>query len=153
RVFNVDMNGTHVLLDFDVYSSAGGANRAVDQGSTITVTNGALDIRLNPVVSDATINAIEIVRMGGPLFLEDTSQRTTFYYDGNPFDGTFTQYSVNRLAAVEYSVSMREMYSYTPGGLVTKKRLTWTDAGRSASLDTSQAYDNEGKVTAIKYPD
>src|SRR5260370_30442751 len=44
------------------------------------------------------------------------------------------------------------MYSYTPGGLATKKRLTASAAG-SVSLETSQTYDNEGKVLTVKYPD
>lgn len=37
-----------------------------------------------------------------PGFQEDTCQREDYYYDTNPFDGSFSQYTQGRLAAVQY---------------------------------------------------
>jgi YD repeat-containing protein len=46
------------------------------------------------------------------------------------------------------------MYSYTQGGLVTKKRLSvLNSAGQTTSLDTSQTYDSQGRLLTVKYPD
>jgi len=106
---------------------------------------------------------------------EAICEQTTFYYDSsNLFDGTFSQYAISRLAAVQYGTpdsylntggscgnqrpyGFTELYSYTPGGLVTRKRLSvkgdYTRGRATVSLETSQTYDNEGKVLTVKYPD
>ena len=45
------------------------------------------------------------------------------------------------------------MYSYTPGGLVTTKRLRIVrGALNPADLDAGYTYDNEGHTTAVTYP-
>jgi hypothetical protein len=43
------------------------------------------------------------------------------------------------------------MYSYTPAGLMTKKKLVPPNAV-GTPLETVQTYDNEGKMTSVKYP-
>jgi hypothetical protein len=50
----------------------------------------------------------------------------TFYYDSNPLDGSFSQNTQGRLAAVQHAgsgVQFAEMYSYTAPGLPSAKRL------------------------------
>ncbi len=96
--------------------------------------------------------------------IELTCERTTFYYDTNPFDGTFSQYTIGRPTAAEYSLpgcwigdryAFKEMYSYTRAGLTTKKRLRVTADQAPANprdLDAVYTYDNEGKMTAVTYP-
>ncbi len=96
-----------------------------------------------------------------------------FYYDTNPLDGTFSQYTSGRLTAVLHSafvavpgtpqISHRfaEMYSYTQAGLPSKKRLqtnenvyydqTHNHTG-TINLDAAYTYDNEGKMTSVNYP-
>jgi RHS repeat-associated protein len=107
-----------------------------------------------------------------PGNIEDVCQRVTYYYDVDPFSGAYSQYGWGRRTGVEYkscsinnvliSPQFQERYSYTPGGLVTKKRLTVTaapnplefpDVIQSVSLDTAQTYDTAGKVLTVKYPD
>ena len=44
------------------------------------------------------------------------------------------------------------MYSYTAAGLITKKRLRLTRAVNSADLDAVHWYDNERRVTSMRYP-
>jgi len=96
-----------------------------------------------------------------------------FYYDTNPLDGTFSQYTSGRLTAVLHSafvavpgtpqISHRfaEMYSYTQAGLPSKKRLqtnenVYYDPSHNhtgtINLDAAYTYDNEGKVTSVNYP-
>ena len=111
---------------------------------------------------DGNKRVTEIKRYPVSTGAEDVYQRATFYYDTNPFDGAFSQYSYTRPTAVEWGgdanapvpYKFRQMYSYTPGGLVTKKRVTTINGlQQSASLETWQAYDNEGRVLSVKYPD
>ena len=45
-----------------------------------------------------------------------------------------------------------EKYSYSGAGRVARKRLSLTSNGASGSLDASWQYDNEGKMTSVKYP-
>jgi YD repeat-containing protein len=54
--------------------------------------------------------------VSGGQFTEDQSQATTYYYDSNPFDGSYSAYVSGRLAAVTYSGAngtIQEMYSYS----------------------------------------
>jgi len=84
--------------------------------------------------------------------VEDTAQRTTFTYGSTGY----SQYAYGRLSSVQYSgttvpLTFNETYSYTQGGLMTKKWLQQANFG--LSLETFQTYDNEGKVLTVKYPD
>jgi RHS repeat-associated protein len=96
-----------------------------------------------------------------------------FYYDTNPLDGTFSQYTQGRLTAVlhapfvavpgtpQISHRFAEMYSYSQAGQPIKKRLqanenvyydqTHNHTG-TINLDAIYTYDNEGKMTSVNYP-
>ncbi len=108
----------------------------------------------------------------GYQFTEDACQRETYSYDTNPYDGTFSQYTSGRLAAVQYKggypggylggtgtcdITFTEMYSYSQAGAVLKKRLSIMRnvnpyGNLTINLDASYTYDNEGRVTATQYP-
>ena len=60
RIFNIGINGQSALSNFDIFAQAGGASRAVDRATTVTVTNGQMVIQFTPVVGAAKVNAIEI---------------------------------------------------------------------------------------------
>lgn len=66
RVFNVLINGSQVLTNFDVVVAAGGRDKALDRTFLTTVTNGMLTINLVTVVDNATISAIQIVSAAPP---------------------------------------------------------------------------------------
>ena len=160
RVMNIAINGSTVLSNFDIVAAAGGPNTAVDRSFTV-VSGGTITIQLVPVVSNLKVSAIEILPQGNTQLTEDPCQRTTFYYDTNPFDGSFSQYAVSRPTAAQWGAAncpapyqFTELYSYNQGGAVTRKRLTVGNLpGFPASLETSQTYDNEGKPLTVKYPD
>ena len=95
---------------------------------------------------------------------------------------TFLQYGAGRLTAVQYPAAiytpiingisepaqagaqMNDMYSYTQAGQVATKRLQVTEpftyqdqhgnhnTSATANLDSTYAYNTEGKITSMSYP-
>ncbi|MET0498654.1 MAG: malectin domain-containing carbohydrate-binding protein [Steroidobacteraceae bacterium] len=66
RVFDVDIQGVEEISNLDVYSAAGGLNRAFAVSRTVTVNGlqnvyGALNIKLRHQVKNPILSAIEIV--------------------------------------------------------------------------------------------
>jgi len=63
RLFNVSVNGTVVLSKLDVYSQAGGANKAIIKSIPVTVSNGTLAISFSAVSTgvNSFVNAVELI--------------------------------------------------------------------------------------------
>jgi hypothetical protein len=62
RLFNVLINGTTVLTDFDIIAVAGAANRAVVEQFNATATStGQIAVQFVAHVNNPMINAIEII--------------------------------------------------------------------------------------------
>jgi fibronectin type 3 domain-containing protein len=72
KVFNVSINGTQVLTNFDIYATAGGAFKAVAEtfGTTANAA-GQINLQFTPVVGTAKVNGIEILA-GAPELLAGT---------------------------------------------------------------------------------
>jgi len=63
RVFNVAINGTTVLTNFDIFATAGAAFKAVVRDFTATATSaGQVVITLTTVTDNATVEGIEIIK-------------------------------------------------------------------------------------------
>jgi uncharacterized repeat protein (TIGR02543 family) len=63
RVFNVAINGTAVLSNFDIYATAGGNYRAVLREFTATAnSSGQIAVQFTTVTDNATIEGIEIIK-------------------------------------------------------------------------------------------
>jgi Malectin domain/Bacterial Ig domain len=62
RAFHVDINGSRIYSNFDVYASGGGRFIAVKRTVPISVSGGRIQITFTPVRGYAIINAIEIGR-------------------------------------------------------------------------------------------
>jgi hypothetical protein len=61
RVFNVSINGSSVLANFDILSQAGGAFKAIDKSFSVPVSNGQIKIQFTTGTADLPlINAVEI---------------------------------------------------------------------------------------------
>jgi hypothetical protein len=61
RVFNVAINGSQVLTNFDIYKAAGGEFIAVSKSFTATAnSSGDITISFQSVVDHSMINGIEI---------------------------------------------------------------------------------------------
>jgi len=62
RVFNVTINGTQVLTDFDIFAQAGGKDKALAETFTATAdASGAITIGFISVKNNAAVNGIEIL--------------------------------------------------------------------------------------------
>jgi hypothetical protein len=91
RVFNVAIEGTPVLTNFDVYSQVGGYY-ALDKTFIVNLTDGQLNIDFASVVNGAFVSAIEVKWVGLTLptatvtrtvTYTKTSTRTNYYTDKN----------------------------------------------------------------------
>jgi predicted esterase len=60
RVFNVDLEGSRVITNFDILASVPKFT-ALERSFTTTVSDGTLNIGFVPVVDNATMSAIEII--------------------------------------------------------------------------------------------
>jgi hypothetical protein len=60
RVFNVAINGTAVLSNFDIIAQAGAAFKARDESFSVPVSTGTVIIQFTTVVNNAKISALEI---------------------------------------------------------------------------------------------
>jgi hypothetical protein len=67
REFNVSINGTTELTNFDIFATAGGANIAVDKVfNNIAASGGTITITLGPAsVDNAIVSAIQIIPQAG----------------------------------------------------------------------------------------
>jgi len=64
RVFNVAINGTNVLSNFDIFAAAGASLKAVDKTFTVTST-GTITIQFSTgTVGNPLVNAIQVVAAG-----------------------------------------------------------------------------------------
>lgn len=63
RLFNIDMNGKHLLTTFDVFSDAGGANVADERifKDVSPAPDGYLHLNFNNVIDYSILSALEIV--------------------------------------------------------------------------------------------
>ena len=60
RVFNVAIEGTPILTNFDVFVDAGGNNKALDKTYQVTVADGVLNIGFTTITDNAKINAVKV---------------------------------------------------------------------------------------------
>ena len=66
RVFNVAINGTTVLSDFDIVAAAGAPNTAIDKTFPVTVSSGSITIQFTTGTADLPkISALEISTASG----------------------------------------------------------------------------------------
>lgn len=64
RVFNVFIQGSHVLTNFDIFAAAGGQNIPLTRVFTNAVTNAQLQVLFTPVVDNARISGIHVRKIG-----------------------------------------------------------------------------------------
>ena len=66
RTFNVLINGTQVLTNFDIFATAGGEFKGITESFTATASSaGAVTIQFVTVKDNAQVNGIEISPVGG----------------------------------------------------------------------------------------
>ena len=73
----------------------------------------------------------------------------TFTYDQNPIDPYYSLNAWGRRATAQYQVgdyNLTEMYSYTPAGRPTKKKLRLAYYQATGEVEDTRTYDDEGRV-------
>ena len=93
RIFDVWLEGTQVLTNFDIFASVG-KNRPYDVSFPVSVTDGQLDIDFRATVDYAKVSAITVmerpslvilaINCGGPEYIDKAGvmYQADQYYDG-----------------------------------------------------------------------
>ena len=78
RVFNVSINGTQVLTNFDIVAAAGGPRTAIDKAFPVTVNNGAITVQFILGLADwPKVSAIEVIQGATSTTASTSSSSTT----------------------------------------------------------------------------
>ncbi len=80
RIFNVNVQGTAIINNLDVYAEAGGQNKALVKAVLVQVSK-RLTISFSPTIENPQINAIEIIPAKGVRI--DAGSHTSYLDSGN----------------------------------------------------------------------
>ena len=64
RTFDVRLENTTVLSNFDIWTQAGGIDRAISRQFNVNVTDGVMTIDFIRRIQNAKVSAIEIIPVG-----------------------------------------------------------------------------------------
>jgi hypothetical protein len=64
RVFNVDVNGSRALTNFDIAGATGGLNRPIVKEFDVTTTGAPITVNFSRVIDNALVSAIELIPSG-----------------------------------------------------------------------------------------
>ena len=109
RVFNVTINGTAVLSNFDIYSAAGGQYKAhVREFTTTANASGQIVIAFTTVTDNAAINGIEVLALkyaNGASCSQASQCQSGKCTNGVCVSGCATQSSLNLIPAAGFDTS------------------------------------------------
>src|SRR5206468_279348 len=130
RVFNVVINGTPVLSNFDIYAQAGGAFIALDKSFPVSASGGTITVQFTSVLGDLPmVNGIAIqpgsgappsssatvrVRSGGGSYTDVAGRvwaADNSYSDGAPW--STSAFISNTSTPVVYQTCRYGNFSYT----------------------------------------
>lgn len=141
RVFNVAINGTQVLTNFDIVATAGGQNIAVVEPFTATANaQGQIVLQFTTVTDNAEVNGIEVIAPppGTPTGLTAT-------YANNQINLSWTASST---AGVVYDVFRSTTAGFTPSSanqIATASGTSYSDT--SVAANTTYYYVVEASNT------
>ena len=89
RVFNVSINSTRVLTNFDIFATAGAEYKAiVEQFSATASSSGSMTIQFTTVTDNAQINGIEILGLeSSQLWFQCLHLRSQHAAEPDPVNG------------------------------------------------------------------
>lgn len=148
RVFDVSIEGAIVLDNYDIYTAAGGAERAItEQIDDVTVSDGNITIDFAASVNNAKISAISIIS-DGVADLPPTVSIT------NPSDGaSFVEgatIQINANATDDVGITNVEFYegvNLIGADNSTPYSFNWTNAAEGNYSLTAKAFDTQGAST------
>jgi hypothetical protein len=144
RIFNVSINGTPVLSNFDIVAAAGGAFRALDKTFPITVGNGAITIQFTAGSADLPkIDAIQITSRTG---VSIQVSPTTATLRANQFQQFTASVTGNSNTAVTWSLTP-QVGTLTTNGLYTAPASIST--AQTVTVTTTSQADPSQSSSAI----
>jgi trimeric autotransporter adhesin len=129
REFNVLINGTQVLTDFDVFATAGEDNAVVEQFNAVANSAGQIVIQFVSVVDNAEINGIEIETSGGTA---PTAATPAF----SPAAGTYTS---AQTVTISDTTSGAKIYYTTNGTTPTTSSTLYSGPITVGASETIEA--------------
>ncbi len=156
RTFDVRLENTAVLSNFDIWSQAGGIDRAITRQFNVNVTDGTMTIDFIRRIENAKISAIEIIPVDAPAVpgqvtgLQATGSQSgiglawtasnatglTGYnvYRSATAGGTYTKLTTNPVTTASYNDTT------APAGATSYYQVTAVNtAGESARSATANA--------------
>ncbi|MBP7792879.1 MAG: hypothetical protein KA120_07450 [Candidatus Goldbacteria bacterium] len=134
RSFNVSINGTQVLTNFDIYAAAGGGNIAIDRiFNNITPSGGTITIQFGPAGTDnAKICAIQIIPQ--PVTPTVTRMRTMTFTGTRTGTPTWTRTATGTSTRTN-TVQPTNTWTWTQ---TVTSTMTWTSTGTLTWTNTMQ---------------
>jgi len=154
RVFNVAINGTQVLNNFDIYAATGAKNKAIVQAFDVTADGGGqITVQFSSVVENPKCSGIEI--LGGavpppPPPNEAPSVNLTAPGNGATFTAPASITVSANASDSDGTVTKVEFYAgATKIGEDTSApySITWNNVASGGYSLTAKATDNDGAIT------
>lgn len=149
RVFDVDIEGARAFEDVDIYTQAGGGNKALILEHTTAVTDGQLNISFVHQVQNPKVNAIEILSVDAPTDTQPPTQPGAITFSDVSWDSVTLDWgaSTDDIGVAGYRISRDGTE------LATVNALTFTDSTVAAQTDydyTVVALDAAGNESAAR---
>jgi beta-glucanase (GH16 family) len=136
RLFNVSVNGTQVLTNYDIFANAHAVDQAVIQQVTgISDEHGILSVQLSPGANDLpSLRGIEITETGGaPAAPNPATGLTATTVSSTQINLAWT---ASTTSGVTYQIFRSTSSGFTPSGsnqIGTSSSTTYSDTGLTAA--------------------
>jgi len=142
RVFNVSINGTQVLTNFDIWARAGSNNALALDFNTVASSSGQITIQYVTVVDNAKSSGIEILSNSGTSNQPPTIA-TSASASANPTAGTSTSLAV---LGADDGGEANLTYTWTSTGSAPGP-VTFSTNASNAAKNTTVSFTQAGSYT------
>ncbi|MDO6391768.1 malectin domain-containing carbohydrate-binding protein, partial [Pontibacter sp. BT731] len=140
RVFHIDIEGTRVLSNYDIYSQDGAGKAIVKTFQNVAVSDGALTVSFASVTNNAIISAIEVISASGTIAIKSNletqegeevnhKKHSSLHIYPNPNHGGDLFFEIRDFGELETV----ELTLFDMAGRSLHKDLAITDAGGFAT--------------------
>jgi hypothetical protein len=155
RVFDVIANGKTLVTNYDVFSAAGGEDKAVELDLTVTATGGTdISLSLLSVAGfyGAFVNAIELDQTVASLPAAPTATIQVSTDDGQTWSLQATNVPINRFGQAVYNWTVDRTTTGSTGLIrVTSGTLTATSQPVLLANGGTQFYIDDSSLTGNQY--
>jgi Malectin domain/HYDIN/CFA65/VesB-like, Ig-like domain len=146
RVFNVSINGTPVLTDFDIIAAAGAPLTAIEKTFPVMVTNGAIVVQFIPGSANwPKVSAIELVPSSSTTVSASTTSTSTLQGQLSLNETSFA------FGDVDIGTTASQTFTMTNTGTatITFSNVNVSGAGFNATGASSGVMLNPGQSTTL----